>query len=208
MKLLRTLDEKVNPKLTALLVLDVIRGGRPPTEDSGPPAGGIIPNLLSLIEACRGASVGIIYVRNAHGDWVDAPSYREKKLATRPEDLGVYAQEGTPGADLAEGLRPLPGEAVIFKHSYSAWAHGPMDIMLRTKGIKTVLLTGGSVMGAVETAAKDAYVRGYYVVVVKDCVYPMTGPGHDFPAGYIEEKLGTVTTTAELAEIWSRINSQ
>jgi nicotinamidase-related amidase len=81
--------------------------------------------------------------------------------------------------------------------------------MLRCKGIKSVLLTGGAVMGAVEAAAKECFVRGYYLVIVSDCVVPSSGRDFDIVTQQAADRLGAIVAPAqEIIETWDRLPRQ
>jgi ureidoacrylate peracid hydrolase len=195
-----SLKERVDPKQAVLVILDMQKGSWPPKEE---PTGGeeILPELSSLIGAARVARVPIIFVRNTHSDWTDSRS-RKEQTAHIGVDYRTRYWEGTPGIDFLSGLNPEPEDLIFVKHSYSPYAHGPMDLILRSRGLKTVLLTGGSTLGAVETVAKDSMVRGYNVVVVTDCVHPRSGAIYEIVVDYVNRHLGITASSKQIMESW------
>ena len=195
-----SLKEKVNPKQAVLVILDMQKGSWP--AKAGPGGGEeILPELFSLIKGARDVQLPIIFVRNTHSEWTTTQSRKEQT-----EHIGVDYRtrywEGTPGNDFLEGLKPGPDDLVFIKHSYSPYAHGPMDLALRSRGIRTLLLTGGSTLGAVETVAKDSIVRGYNVVVVEDCVHPRTGPVYEMVIDYVNRHLGITASSEKIMACW------
>ena len=194
---LKTLEQRVNPERCALIVLDMLKANpdAPPSMEN-PRVRGPLTHLIRLIAAGRRVSLPIIYVRNSHSDWTVFPNLRYAWSSQPNYDPHHYA-EGTRAVEFHDGLDPQPGEAILVKHSYSAFAHGPLDLMLRCKGIKSVLLTGGAVMGAVEAAAKECFVRGYYLVIVSDCVVPDSGPDFDIVTKQAADRLGAIVTSTE-----------
>ena len=194
------LKERVKPNEAVLVILDMQKGSWPP---SGGPVGGeeILPELSSLIKGARSAQVPIIFVRNTHSEWTTTRS-RKEHTAHIGVDYRTRYWEGTPGANFLEGLNPQPNDLIFVKHSYSPYAHGPMDLVLRSRGIRTLLLTGGSTLGAVETVAKDSIVRGYNVVVVKDCVHPRSGPIYEMVIDYVNRHLGITPSSEEIMACW------
>ena len=59
---------------------------------------------------------------------------------------------------------------------------------------------------AVESAAKECYVRGYYLVLVSDCVVPDSGPDHEIVMKHGSAKLGAIVATAEeIARQWDSL---
>jgi ureidoacrylate peracid hydrolase len=140
-------------------------------------------------------------VRNTHSEWTTTKS-RKEQTAHVGVDYRTRYWEGTPGNDFLEGLNPGPEDLIFIKHSYSPYAHGPMDLILRSRGIQTVLLTGGSTLGAVETVAKDSMVRGYNVVVVDDCVHPRSGAIYEMVIDYVNRHLGITAPSEEIMSCW------
>lgn len=200
---LRTLEQRVNPQTTALIILDMLKANpdAPPSMEI-PRIRGPLQHLIQLISSGRRVSLPIIYVRNSHGDWTVLPNLRYAWMSQPNYNAGHYA-EGTRAVEFHDGLQPKEDEAILIKHSYSAFAHGPLDLMLRCKGMKTVLLTGGAVMGAVEAAAKECFVRGYYLVIVSDCVVPDSGPDFDIVTRQAADRLGAIVAPSEeIIRIW------
>ena len=203
---LRTLEQRVNPQTMALLVLDMLKANpdAPPSMEI-PRIRGPLQRLIELIASGRRVSLPIIYVRNSHSDWTVLPNLRYA-WSSQPNYNPHHYAEGTRAVEFHDGLEPKEGEAVLIKHSYSAFAHGPLDLMLRCKGIKSVLLTGGAVMGAVEAAAKECFVRGYYLVIVSDCVVPSSGPDFDIVSQQATDRLGAIVATSdEIIRIWDAL---
>jgi nicotinamidase-related amidase len=203
---LRTLEQRVNPQTAALIILDMLKASpdAPPSMEI-PRIKGPLQHLIRLIDSGRRVSLPIIYVRNSHGDWTVLPNLRYAWMSQPNYNPGHYA-EGTRAVEFHDGLEPRPDEGILIKHSYSAFAHGPLDLMLRCRGIKTVLLTGGAVMGAVEAAAKECFVRGYYLVIVSDCVVPDSGPDFDIVTRQAAARLGAiVASTEEITRVWNTL---
>ncbi len=195
-----SLKQRVDPKQAALVILDMQKGSWP--AKAGPAGGAeILPELMALIQGARSVRLPVIFVRNTHSEWTTIRSRKEQT-----EHIGVDYRtrywEGTPGNDFLDGLEPQSQDLILIKHSYSPYAHGPMDLALRSRGIRTLLLTGGSTLGAVETAAKDSMVRGYNVVMIEDCVHPRSGPVYDVVVDYINRHLGITATSSDVIACW------
>jgi ureidoacrylate peracid hydrolase len=195
-----SLKERVNPKQAVLVILDMQKGSWP--AKAGPVGGEeILTELFSLIKGARAVQLPIIFVRNTHSEWTTTKS-RKEQTTHAGVDYRTRYWEGTPGNDFLEGLNPGPEDLIFIKHSYSPYAHGPMDLILRSRGIQTVLLTGGSTLGAVETVAKDSIVRGYNVVVVDDCVHPRSGAIYEMVINYVNRHLGITASSEEIMSCW------
>ena len=67
-------------------------------------------------------------------------------------------------------IKPKEDEIVISKHTGSIFIDTGFERMLRNAGIISVVFTGIATEGGVESSARDAFNRGFYSVVVSDCV--------------------------------------
>ena len=63
----------------------------------------------------------------------------------------------------------MPNEVIVTKHRYGAFESSDLDLVLRSKGIRTVIMTGIATNVCVETTARQAFLRDYYVVFTSDC---------------------------------------
>ena len=128
----------VDPKTTALLVLDLMRdncGARPRCK-------AIVPNVKKLIDMARAHNMMIVY--NLTGQ-------------AKPEDMVDPSVMPKPGDFLIKNGRG--GDKFIRSN---------LDAGLKEKGIKTVIITGTSAQGAVATTSNGATGRGYKAVVPVD----------------------------------------
>jgi nicotinamidase-related amidase len=128
----------VDPKTTALLVLDLMKdncGVRPRCLP-------IVPTVKKLIDAARSHNMMVVY--NLTG-------------ASKPEDMVDASIMPKPGDFLIKNGRG--GDKFI---------NSNLDDGLKAKGIKTVIITGTSAQGAVATTSNGATGRGYKAVVPVD----------------------------------------
>ena len=175
-----TLGELVAPRSTALLLVDlqndfvsdggiVMRRG----EGQKTKVRNIVANAAAVLRAAREHHVTVAYVR--YGRTSD---HRYESAATLRWTLmkrgyaadAVSAIEGTWGAEIAPDLAPEMGEIVIDKRRASGFFDTALHDELKARGIGTVVLAGVSTHGCVESTARDAELRDYYVVVLEDCV--------------------------------------
>lgn len=208
------LDQKVVPAHTAAVVIDmqndfVADGGMMGTEGwSLELAQKMARQLPPFLETARTAGVRVIFVRNIysteHNHYL-SDVWMEQAARKRP---GGYitipgCAAGSWGADYYEDVRPRPGDAVVTKHRYSAFINTDLDIILRANGIRTVVLTGVSTNCCVESTARDAFMRDYYVVLVEDATASYAENFHRGALQTIDALFGEVTTTGALANIWT-----
>lgn len=212
--LLATLAEKVDAKHTALLVIDmqndfcapgglVDRGGRDVSAVAE-----MAPRLARLIATARGAGVRVIFVRCSYS--ADANVYLSDvwlEQAARRQGGGYtltpVCQDGTWGCDYFGDVRPQPGDIVVVKHRYSAFHGTDLELILRANGVRTVVLTGVSTHVCVETSARDAFVRDFYAVTVRDGTAAYSLQEHEHALAILDRFFGQVVDSVELQKSWN-----
>jgi nicotinamidase-related amidase len=209
--------ELVDPAATALAVIDMqndccAQGG------SAHAAGAdlsmyreITPRIVDLAAACRRAGVPVIHVRihSLPDGESDSPAWLRMKLRANrnydPSNEGVwdFALEGSWGAEFVPELQPQPGDLVVTKFRSSAFNNTNLDLLLRSNGIRTLMVAGCTTEGCVESTVRDACFYDYFGVVVADCV------GSDVPALHAASMQvmaayrADVIGSAEIAAAWA-----
>jgi ureidoacrylate peracid hydrolase len=206
MEILRSLKERCDPRLAALLVVDVQNDFVSPDGSAGKrgedvsAALAIMPNLLGLIEAGRRVGLTIVYIRTTHSEWTDTPSWIYR--STQRSGLNT-CREGSWGAEFYDGIAPQPSERVVIKHRYSAFINTDLNTVLKARGIQSVLVCGVASNVCVETTARDAYMFDYYVTVIDDCSAAYDAKLHLATLENIRRHFGLVASSAEIAETWA-----
>lgn len=156
----------IDPARSALLVIDMqnefVRPGWSPYWV--PAATALAPRLARLIELCRGLQVPVIYT-------VFADTHQRLDRPRALPHLPNAAPDWVPPSSSAEvwhEVAPRPDDVVIRKPSYGAYYDTPLDTILRGLDRNTVIVTGTLTNFCCGTTARQAYERGYYVVVGSD----------------------------------------
>jgi ureidoacrylate peracid hydrolase len=211
--LLTTLEQKVDPRHAALIVVDMqndfcARGGMMDKEGADISAvQAMAKRLPDLIAAARAAGALVVFIRNVYsteGNSYLSDVYLEQ--AARRRD-GSYTIRDVCGPDSWEGdfyeaIQPLSGEPIVTKHRYSAFHNTDLETILRSHGTRTVVLTGVATNVCVETTARDAFMRDFYVVFTADGTACYSDETHDATLRTIDKYFGPVVQVAEVAEIW------
>jgi ureidoacrylate peracid hydrolase len=204
--LLLTLAQKVDPGHTALVVIDVqndfcASGGfyhRTGSDVRGIQA--MIPRLQQFLTEARQAQVPVIFVAAGYGEPYLSSADRERFHRLYGQVMAV-CRPGTWGAEFYE-VAPRPGEPVIVKRRYSAFHGTDLDVLLRNLGIRTIVLVGVATNVCVEAAARDAFMRDYYVVVVSDCTAARDETFHRGALANIEAHFASVVDADAVAGAW------
>ena len=129
----------------------------------------------AVLAAARAAGLLVIHTREGHRpDLSDAPRLKVERgdPALRigaPGPMGRILVRGEPGHDIVAELYPEPGEPVIDKPGKGAFFATDLDLMLRNRGIETLLVGGVTTEVCVNTTVREANDRGYRCVVLADC---------------------------------------
>ena len=219
---LRTWEEQVDPKHTALLIVDVQNDFVHPERSLYNPDGlgrqgkgelwkafPIIPRMLQnlprLLQSARQANLFIVFIQAIYDS-----KYISEPLAFVYERMGLYGDicvSGTPGADFYGDIRPIdsPREVVVNKHRFSAFWDTDLDLILRSNGIKTVVMTGVATSGCVESTTRDAFFNDYYTVTVGDCCAEASEEFHNNSLAIIGTTFGLVVNCDDLIGIWQKV---
>jgi len=135
----------------------------------------IVAPLRALLGAARDARLTVIHTREGHRpDMTDAPRAKVERGAPslRIGDRGPMGRiliRGEVGHDIISELYPLAGEPVLDKPGKGAFYQTDLDLMLRNRGVETLLVGGVTTEVCVHTTVREANDRGYRCIVVGDC---------------------------------------
>jgi nicotinamidase-related amidase len=171
-----------DPKSTALLIIDMQRDfvmpggfGEALGNDVTPLQATIAPTKR-VLEAARKKGMLVIHTREGHRpDLTDCPPTklvrgRGKIRIGDPGPMGRILVRGEIGHDIVPELYPAPGEPVIDKPGKGAFYATDLELILRDRGIKTLIVCGVTTEVCVNTSVREANDRGYECVVLSDCV--------------------------------------
>jgi nicotinamidase-related amidase len=210
MQSLPNLDSRSDPPRTALLVVDVQNDfchpdgvfGRTGHDTSMMPK--MVANLQELVAAARGRKILIIWIRATYDEIFTSAALAESY--NRRHFVQSQCLEGSWGAQWFGGLCPAEsaGEVVLTKHRFSPFWDTPIDLYLRSNGIRSVVVTGVVTSGCVDSTVRDAFFNDYYVIVPSDCVAEASKERHLASLAKIEQAFGLVLSGAQVAELWNR----
>ncbi len=113
-------------------------------------------------------------------------------------------EENSWGADFYAGVRPLPEEIIVRKHRYNAFIDTDLDLILRSKGIRTLIMSGVATNVCVETTAKEGFMKDYYIVFLKDCAATTSEELHNNTLQSISSHYGVVVDSSDVWKCWQK----
>ena len=159
----------------------------------------VIPRIQRLLALFRAKEMEVIHLRVAELTR-DSRDVGWKQLVR-----GLIVPSDSREADPLDEVAPVGDELVVSKSSSGVFPVTNLDRLLRNMGITTLIMTGTSTGGCVESAVRDAVDLGYDVVVVADSCADSTPDAHqralDRMAGGLTRILTTDAVTALLAAV-------
>ena len=175
-----------------------------------------IEPIARLLDAFRTRGFWVLHTREGHRpDLADLPAnkrWRSRVLQNGgpgqpgigdPGPCGRVLVRGEPGWELIPELQPRAGESIIDKPGKGSFCATDLDLILRQRGIRNLVLTGITTDVCVHTTMREGNDRGYECVIVSDCC-AATDPGNHTAALKMVTMqngvFGAVTTSSSLLE--------
>ena len=135
-----------------------------------------VPPAEKVLKAVREKGIFVVHTREGHRpDLSDLAEAKKERghLKTGIGDKGPMGRilvRGEYGHDIVDELKPLPGEPVVDKPGKGAFYATDLDTILKTRGIRSLIVCGVTTEVCVNTTVREANDRGYDAVVLSDCV--------------------------------------
>jgi isochorismate hydrolase len=144
----------VDPKHAALLVIDMQNYFHRIIQP-------VLKNLSRVVQSCRQKELPIFFTQHGHTD--------------PPSDGGILGQwwgeiilHGTTDWEFISEMKIESKDIILPKKRYSAFFETELDSILRSKGIRDLIISGVMTNLCCETTARDAFMRDYRVFFLID----------------------------------------
>lgn len=168
----------------------------------------VLAHARRLLAAARAAGVLVVHLQNTGlpGDRASSPAQRRfaRRLQQRFRPDGPFEEvclAGTPGWEFVAEVAPEPGEPVVPKYRSSGFAGTPLDLVLRSNAISSLVVVGATTEGCVESTARDAMFLDYTVVVAEDAVGSDDRALHEASMLLMRNRFDVVPT-ATVTSLW------
>ena len=183
---------ELDPQSTALVLIDLQKGIlgytlAPTTADE------LLARGQALAGRFRAAKATVVLVNVAFSaDGGDM-------LRQRVDEAPAMPAGGFPAgwSEFPPGLMQ-PGDLLITKRQWSAFYGTELDLQLRRRGIRSIVLGGVSTQIGVESTARQAYERGYELLIVKDATTSSVAEGHAMSMKHVLPRLARLVQSDDI----------
>ena len=149
------------------------------------------------VSTARRAGIPVIFVRVAFRDGYPEVSAKTKAFSAVLEHGSMTISEAS--TQIHSSVAPLPDEPVVTKLRVSAFAGSDLEIILRSRGIDTLILTGIATSGVVLSTLREAADRDYRLVVLSDACLDVDPEVHRVLVEKLFPRQADVLTVSEWA---------
>jgi len=184
---------KLDPKTTALVLIDLQKGIV--WRDTAPhTSAAVVANGVKLADAFRAAGALVVLVRVAFS------ADRRDVLDPPRDEVPPAPKPAADWSDIVPELGPRSADLVITKKQWGAFYGTELDLQLRRRGIRTLVIGGIATNYGVESTARDAWERNYELVIAEDAMSSFSEEAHMLALRYVFPRIARVRRTPLILE--------
>lgn len=194
-------DTQVNPKRTALLVVDVQNAEVSSYVQEKQPAyyqavmERVVPNIQLLISAARESGTEVIYTT------IESLTRDGRDRSLDHKLSGLLVPKGSWEAKVIDQVAPGDDDIVLPKTSSGVFNSTNLDYVLRNLGVDAVIVVGMLTDQCVDMAVRDGADRGYFMVCVPDACATYSEARHNAALAAFGGYCRTTNTQEIIAEL-------
>jgi len=182
----------IDSKKTALVVIDLQKGivGR---ETAPYSAASVVDNASHIADAFRAKKMPVFLVRVSMSE-----DGKDRLNPVTDDQMMGMGSLPSDWAEIVPKMGPKKDDFVITKHQWGAFYGTELDLLLRRRGIDTIVLCGISTNIGVESTARFAYEFGYNQVFIEDAMAALSDEEHNFTTTKTLPRMGLVRSTKQV----------
>ena len=177
-----------------------------------------IERIRKVLDCMRDKGYHVMFTREGHrpdlSDLNENKRWRTSRGGAEigsPGPCGRFLVRGERGWDIIPELAPRPGEPIIDKPGRSSFVHTDLDLLLRSKSICNLIITGVTTDVCVHSTMRHADDLGYECLLLEDCCAATVAENHTAAVNMIKTEggvFGSVSESSKLIEALRNIPSE